>query len=348
MKAFRLLQAGESGSLQSVKRPRPAPGQILIKIAGAGLCHSDLHFQQPAFPRVPFLTEKTPFTLGHENAGWIEETGAGVTGLDAGAAVIVHSAIGCHRCRLCQAGEEQICEQTARRGPSYGLGVDGGLAEYMLVDSPRQLIPLGDLDPREAAPLTDAALTPYRPIRRSLGQLRAGTHAVVIGVGGLGHMAVQILRVLSPVQVVAVDRSPDKLALAKSVGADKIVVSDDQARTALREAVGGRRAALVLDFVGTESTLALAASIVELGGRIVVLGVANGTLPWKFSGMPLESSLTTSYWGNLTELREVVALAQEGRIRVRTQRFTLEQTAEAYHKLERGEIEGRAVVTPHG
>jgi propanol-preferring alcohol dehydrogenase len=348
MKAFRLLNAGEHGSLQTVERPTPGPGQILIKVAGAGLCHSDLHFQHSGFPRVPFLTDRVPFTLGHENAGWIEETGAGVSGLDHGAPVIVHSAIGCGRCRLCQAGEEQICQNTARNGPSYGLGVDGGLAEYLLVNSPRQLIPLGDLDPRDAAPLTDAALTPYRPIRRALSQLRAGTHAVVIGVGGLGHMAVQILRALSPVRVVAVDRSPEKLSLAKEMGADVTIISDDQARAALRDAIGGRCASLVLDFVGTDATLSLASSIVEIGGRIVVLGVANGTLQWKFSGTPLESTLTTSYWGNLTELREVVSLAQEGRIRARTQRFLLEQTTEAYALLEAGKIEGRAVVTPHG
>jgi propanol-preferring alcohol dehydrogenase len=348
MKAFRLLRAGEQGSLQSVDRPTPGPGQVLIKVAGAGLCHSDLHFQQPGFPRVPFLTERAPFTLGHENAGWIEELGAGVSGFDFGAPVIVHSAIGCGMCRLCQAGEEQICQQTARHGPSYGLGVDGGLAEYLLVQSTRQLIPLGDLDPRDAAPLTDAALTPYRPIRRSLAQLRAGTSAVVIGVGGLGHMAIQILRVLSPARIIAVDRSSDKLALARSVGAEAAVIGDDHARAALRDAVGGRHAGLVLDFVGTDETLALASSIIEIGGRIVVLGVANGTLPWKFSGVPLESTLTTSYWGNMAELREVVALAREGRIKVRSRRFSLEQTAEAYDLLQSGKIEGRAVVTPYG
>jgi propanol-preferring alcohol dehydrogenase len=348
VKAFRLLKAGEQGSLQTVQRPTPGPGQVLIKVAGAGLCHSDLHFQHAGFPRVPFLTDRVPFTLGHENAGWIEETGSGVSGLEHGAPVIVHSAIGCGRCRLCQAGEEQICQHTARNGPSYGLGVDGGLAEYLLVGSPRQLIALGDLDPRDAAPLTDAALTPYRPIRRSLAQLRAGTHAVVIGVGGLGHMAIQILRALSPARIVAVDRSAEKLTLAKGMGADVTIISDDQARAALRDAIGGRHAGLVLDFVGTDATLALASSIVEIAGRIVVLGVANGTLAWKFSGMPLESTLTTSYWGNLTELREVISLAQEGRIRARTQRFSLEQTTEAYNLLEAGKIEGRAVVTPHG
>jgi propanol-preferring alcohol dehydrogenase len=348
MQAFRLLQAGEPGQLQNVDRPRPAAGEILIKVAGAGLCHSDLHFQHSGYPRVPFLTDKTPFTLGHENAGWIEETGPGVSGFERGAPVIVHSAIGCGRCRLCQAGEEQICEQTARYGPSYGLGVDGGLAEYLLVNSARQLIPLGDLDPRDAAPLTDAALTPYRPIRRSLAHLRAGTTAVVIGVGGLGHMAIQILRALAPVRIVAVDRSPDKLDLALTVGADVAVASNDDAKAALREAVGGRRAGLVLDFVGIDATLALASSIVEIGGRIVVLGAANGTLPWKFSGIPLEVTLTTSYWGNLSELREVVALAQQNRIRVRTQRFSLAQSNEAYDLLEAGKIEGRAVVTPHG
>ena len=348
MKAFRLMRPGEEGQLQEVPKPEPGPGQVLVKIAGAGLCHSDLHFQEAGFPSVPFLLQRTPFTLGHENAGYVEAVGKGVTDLPLGTPVVVHSAIGCGRCRPCQGGDEQICETTARLGPSYGLGEDGGIAEYLLVGSSRQLIPLGDLDPRDAAPLTDAALTPYRPIRRSLQWLRPGSNAVVIGVGGLGHMAVQILKALSPARIVAVDRSPDKLALAKSVGADVTIASDDKARDAVRDAIGGRRASLVLDFVGVEQTLALGASVVEIGGRFIVLGVANGTLPWRFAGMPLETTLTTSYWGNLSELREVIALAQQGRIKAHSQRFSLERTAEAYHLLHEGKIEGRAVVTPHG
>jgi len=333
MKAFRLLQPGSAGSLQTVPVPNPGPGQVLVT---AGLCHSDLHFQHPDFPRVSFLTEKAPFTLGHENAGWIEQVGAGVKNLAHGTPVIIHSPLGCGLCRLCQSGEEQICETTARSAPAYGLGIDGGLAEYLLVDSPRQLIPLEALDPRDAAPLTDAALTPYRPIRRSLANLRPGTNAVVIGVGGLGHMAVQILRAISPVRIVALDSNPEKLALASSVGADITIHSDGQAKQALRDAIGGRRASLVFDFVGIDATLALAESIVENGGRIVVLGVGRGTLPWQFSSLPLEAKLTTSYWGNLTELREVVSLAEQGRIHVRTQRFTLDQTLQAYHLLEKG------------
>ncbi len=140
-----------------------------------------------------------PFTLGHENTGHVAALGAGVTGWHEGDAVAIYGPWGCGRCRACRLSFENYCEHTSEvRGAGGGLGLDGGMAEYVLVPSARLLVPLGDLDPVEAAPLGDAALTPYHAIARSRAALVPGTTALVIGVGGLGHMAIQILRALTP------------------------------------------------------------------------------------------------------------------------------------------------------
>ncbi len=348
MKAFQLIRPGEMGQLRSVDVPTPGHGEVLVKIGGAGLCHSDLHFMHGAFPHVPYLTDNVPFTLGHEPAGWVEQLGPGVAGFEPGQAVIVYPIFGCGRCAACQAGQDHLCRVHAATGPALGLGVNGALAEYMLVKSARQLIPLGKLDPRQAAPLTDAALTPYHAIRRNLERLRPGASAVVIGVGGLGQMAVQLLSVLSAAQVIAVDRSADKLASASAFGAQVTVPAGDGAARAVRDATGGRGAELVIDLVGIDSTLKLAAASVAAAGRIEVIGVGGGSFQWGFARLPLEASIGSSYWGTPTELREVVALAEAGRIHSKVQCFDLADAAHAYQLLEDGTIDGRAVVTPHG
>ncbi|HEX7198258.1 MAG TPA: zinc-binding dehydrogenase [Dongiaceae bacterium] len=300
------------------------------------------------FPRVPYLTRRPPFTLGHEAAGWIEALGSDIAGLEKGMPVIVYPALACGRCVACHEGQDHLCETHAMTSPSLGFGVDGALARYVLVQSARQIIPIGDLDPRGAAPLTDAALTPYRSIRRNLDRLRPNSSVVVIGVGGLGQMALQLLAALSPARIIAVDQSPAKLALARSLGASVTTISDENAAQVIRDATQGRGAALVLDIVGVDATLKLAASTVAVGGRIEVIGIGRGSLKWSLMGLPLEASIGSSYWGSPTELREVVALAQAGRIRTNVEFFDLEDTAKAYRLLEEGKVEGRAVITPNG
>ena len=224
---------------QEVPQPEPGPGQVLVRVGAAGICHSDLHVIHE-FDAGVFNAE-LPFTLGHETAGWVEALGTGATGVEVGEAVAVCGPLFCGTCARCSTGDESICDRAAELpGAGWGLGLDGGMAPYMVVDSVRQLAPLGDLDPVVAAPLTDAAVTPYRAIRRSLHQLGPGSTAVVIGVGGLGHLAVQILRALTPATVVAVDSKPAALALAESLGAHHTVDAGADAAAAIGELVKGR------------------------------------------------------------------------------------------------------------
>ncbi|HEX6227863.1 MAG TPA: zinc-binding dehydrogenase, partial [Solirubrobacterales bacterium] len=285
----------------------------------------------------------------HENAGWVEAMGAGVEGLEQGEPVAVYGPWGCGRCRACRRSAENYCERQAElRAFGGGIGLDGGMAEYMLVPHARLLLPLGDLDPRDAAPLSDAALTPYHAIKRSLGLLVPGSTAVVIGVGGLGHMAVQILAAISPARVIAVDTSPDKLRLAGEVGAEETVPSGEGAAEAIRELTGGLGAELVIDNVGADDTIALAAEVGRFESHLTVVGLAGGKFEFTFGTLPYEAQLTLPYWGTAIELMEVLELTRAGKIRPHVERFPLERVDEAYERMRAGTLDGRAVICPNG
>jgi propanol-preferring alcohol dehydrogenase len=218
----------------------------------------------------------------------------------------------------------------------------------MLVPSVRHLVPIGDLDPVAAAPLTDAALTPYHAINRSAHHLRPDATVLVLGVGGIGHMAIQLLRALSAVRIVAVDVRAEALEMARAAGAHVTVPGSALAPSELRAILGDVGAALVLDCVGSDSTLELAAAAVAIGGEISYVGRAGGTLAVAPGRLPFECSVTLPSWGSLSELTEVVALARAGAIRTEVERLRLEDAIDGYRRLSRGEVRGRAVVVPAG
>lgn len=344
MRALRLRTTGSGAELVEVERPTPGPGQVLIRVGGAGACHSDLHLMHSklATPRYA-----PPYSLGHENAGWVESVGTGVGSVAPGQAVAVHGAWGCGECSRCRVGAENYCEVPRRPVDGCGLGADGGMAEFLLVPDVRHLVPLpSGLSPAQAAPLVDAGLTPYHAVRRSLPKLGPTSTAVVIGVGGLGHMAVQFLKVLSTARVVAVDNRSEARELARSVGADVVVAAGDCAAEEILSATGGRGADLVLDCVGSTETLAVAGACARTLGDLTILGVAGGALPVSIMGPAYEVSVQTTYWGSRAELADVLELAARGLIRVTTTTFPLDQALDAYRALADGRIVGRAVVVP--
>jgi propanol-preferring alcohol dehydrogenase len=208
---------------------------------------------------------------------------------------------------------------------------------------------LGTLDPREAAPLSDAALTSYHAVKRSLHLLGAGSTAVVIGAGGLGQMAIQILRVLSgATTIIAVDTSADKLDIAKRMGADEALLSGDAAVTRIKDITHGQGAELVLDMVGVNPTLKMAGQVARVLGHLTIVGLGSGSVPVNFHGPAKECSVAAPYWGYIPELMEVVSLAQAGKIKMLVEHFPLAKASEAYHLLHDGKIQGRAVIVPNG
>ena len=343
MKAVRFQGAGRPPLVTEVAKPKVAPGQVLVKIGGAGVCHSDLHILDHE------LGLPAPFTLGHENAGWVSELGEGVTGFKEGDAVAVYLLWGCGHCHACQQSMENYCENWARMGgDGGGLGHDGGMADYMLVPAARFLVPLGDLDPREAAPLTDAALTPYHAIKRVLPMLHADSNVVLLGIGGLGHMAVQLLRLLSPARIIAGDVDPAKLEQARVLGADHAVdtADVDAAAEEILKITGPRGAGVVLDCVGVQPTFDLAARLLRRNSAWVVIGLGGGHHDFTWGSTPYGTTLTLPYGGSRLELMELVAMARLGRIRAETTAYPLDQAVEVFARLRAGEVRGRAVLTP--
>jgi propanol-preferring alcohol dehydrogenase len=343
MQAFQLT-APHSTELVSVPQPEPGPGEVLVRVGAAGVCHSDLHIieaPEGAFP--------LPMTLGHENAGWVEALGPGVSGWSPGDPVAIYGILGCGRCFACLRGRDNECRTVPIGG--IGLSRDGGMAEYVAVPA-KQLLPIGELDMAQAAPLTDAGLTPYHAIELAREVLRPGTTCVVIGVGGLGHMAVQILAATTSVRVIAVDLSDDALELASRLGAHHTVRSDADASTFIRELVGPPPggAEAVFDFVGVTPTVKLAAAVVSTGGSLLLVGLGGGALHIKPGvadiGIPMETRVMVPFWGTRAELAEVIALARAGRVTAHVEQFPLARAHDAYSKLKAGALHGRAVVVP--
>jgi propanol-preferring alcohol dehydrogenase len=344
MRAFRLLEAQTEPEFQDVPEPHAGPGQVVVKVAGSGLCHTD--FIVKSRDRAYWKNDAPPFTLGHEIAGWVEEVGTGVNGVQRGDAVAINpSWASCGHCHMCRSGEENHClYQKAIRAP--GVGYNGGHAPYILVPEARFLVPIGDLDPVLAAPLTDAGITTYSAIKPALPGIWPGSTAVVIGVGGLGLYAVHFLRQLTAARVVAVDTTDARLKLARDHGADDVVSSGPNAAAQIRELSGGVGAAFVLDCVGVNATLATGVAALSWRGRLTMVGAGGGSAPFDFFKVPPGAQLTTSLNGGSIALQEVIGMAALGRIQVLVDRYPLSAAKQAYDDFEHGRLVGRAVLMP--
>lgn len=339
MQAIRLFGKNDL-RLVEIEKPTPKAGEVLIKIGGAGVCHSDLHVMARDMP------EGHVFTMGHENAGWVEAVGSGVTGFTKGEAVIAYGAWGCGHCSPCQKSEENYCDhQSELPALGGGLGLDGGMAQYMIIPSSRLLVKLDDLDPAKIAPLTDAALTPYHAIKRSHHKITPSSIIFTIGIGGLGHVAVQILKKLYGATIIAGDISDDKLALAKSYGADYTIRTDAAtAAETIRQITGSKGCDVVLDFVGAKSTLDLAAKVVARNGDLTVVGLDGGDL--SINQLPYGAKACIPFWGSRTELLEVLDMQRKGIIDIKTTQYPLADFEKVYDLMRQGKLEGRAVLVP--
>lgn len=341
MKAVRFFGVKDVRIVHDMEKPVPTGDQVLVKIAGAGVCHSDLHVIDDG------IIQSGPFTLGHENAGYVEELGPNVQGFKKGDAVLVYGPWGCGHCKPCLQSSENYCDHYGEQAPGGGLGLDGGMADYMLVPSSRLLVPIFDLDPVIAAPLTDAALTPYSAIRRSLPKLTADEYVVVMGIGGLGHIAIQILAATSGAEIIACDITQEKLDFAKQLGAKHVVNSKDaDAAEQILKITGVKKAKVVLDFVGATPTIDVGVKVVSLNGDHTVVGLGGGSHPFQFGKVTLGVNMSMPYWGSKTELMEVVGLARQGKIHVEIEKFPMEQILDVYDRMRQGKLKGRAVLVP--
>jgi propanol-preferring alcohol dehydrogenase len=342
VRAYRLLDWQTAG-FADVPAPEPGPDDVLVRVGGVGLCHSDVLFLDSPAGVLPY---DVPFTLGHEIAGWVEACGSDVDGVRAGDAVAVACMSPCWSCRWCRRGADNYCVESWR---GRGFGRDGGLASHVLAGR-REVVPLGDLDPRRVAPLTDAGATSYHAVQRVRPALASaaeagGATAVVVGVGGLGAYAVQWLRLQTSARIVAVEAREERLQAARDLGADEVVVAGDGLSRRLREAVGPDGADAVLDFVGTDQTMNAALRNAATMGSVAIVGQGFGSAQIRW-GMPAhDCDVFIPQGATIAELHEVIALARTGDVRIEAEQFGFDETPLAYERLRAGTLAGRAVVT---
>lgn len=345
MRAFRLVDWERPPEVAEAAVPVAGSGQLVVRVAANGLCHSDFTMQQIPGEIGTMLGWSTPFTLGHEIAGWVDTVGDGVDSFDVGDAVALVSPTSCGSCSWCERGQDSACP-AGMVGRGYGR--DGGLAPFVLATSVRDVVAIGPLDPVVAAPLTDAGATSYHAVKRVLPYLGDGTTAIVIGAGGLGSFAIQFLRALSDARVIAVDANRSRLAIAEEIGAHDCVEGVDAATAgALLAATSGEGADAVLDFVGIDTTIDTAVQVTRRAGVFGLVGAGGGKLnrQW-FGGLPNDAEIFTFQGSNISDLHDVIALAAAGRIRSDVDVFEFSEVEEAYRRLEAGELRGRAVVLP--
>lgn len=341
MKAVQLGKYHTSPELVDVADPKiSSPLDVIVRIGGAGVCRTDLHVIEGQWE--PKTGVELPYTLGHENAGWVSEIGSAVTNVSVGDAVILHPLVTCGLCRACRAGDDVHCVASA----FPGIDTDGGYAEYLLTTA-RSVIKLdSSLQPADVAALADAGLTAYHAVAKAARLLRPGDKAVVIGAGGLGHIGIQVLRALSPAEMIVVDRSEEALALAADLGAEHTVLADGNQTEAIAELTGGNGAEAVLDFVGEGGALEFGVASLRRNGNYYVIGY-GGTL-----SIPTIDIISTeiNFLGNLVgsynDLAELMVLAAQGKVTLHTSTYPLADFGRALDDLDEGKVRGRAILVP--
>lgn len=344
MKAARLHEYDAGLTLEDVPQPTAqGPHDVVVRIGGAGVCRTDLHVIEQVWRDVQDADGGLlPYTLGHENAGWVEEIGSAVTTVTPGDPVILHPLVTCGVCAGCRRGEDMYCSN----GRFPGLSSDGGFAEYLLSNE-RALIRLDpSLEPAAVAPLADAGITAFRAVKKAVPHLQAGSKTVVIGAGGLGHIAIQALKALSSTEVIVVDTSTAALDLAREVGADLVVDANDDPVTAVRDLAGGEGVHAVIDFVAEHGTTAQGPNMLRQGGTYYVVGYGGRVDLPALQVIFSEISVVGSLVGNYTELSELMALAAAKKVTLHAQTYALSEVNEALDDLHHGRVRGRAVLVP--
>lgn len=341
MRAAQLDQAGDPIRIVDVSEPTASVGQVVIKVAAVGVCHSDLAIQAQ-IPGMP-PAQRFPLTLGHEVTGYVHALGEGVTDFEIGDAVGVWPGWGDRTCVVCRSGYEHLCPNIQ----FPGVVTDGGWAEFMLIPHADYLLPLGDLDPTIAAPLTDAGLTSFGAVSKILPLLTdADASVIVIGAGGLGQFAIKYFKALTSAKVIALDIEESKRANALEIGADHSFDStEDGVADTIRDVTTDKLGVTaVLDFVGIDDTLRLASEVVIPRGRVTLVGINGGALPFAYGSTQQEVQLSTSTLGTREDFAEVIRLARDHGINVNTTHFALEDVNQALADLASHKIPERAAL----
>jgi NAD+-dependent secondary alcohol dehydrogenase Adh1 len=341
MRAVRLHGYHQKPVVDEVPEPTVTdPLDVVVRIGGAGVCRTDLHIIEGQWDAA--MDPGLPYTIGHENAGWVHEVGAGVTNVAVGDTVILHPTPTCGLCRACRAGQDMHCSHS--RFP--GLDSDGGMADYLLT-SARACVKLDpSTRPQDVAALADAGITAYHAVRKAVPLLYPGTTCVVVGAGGLGHIGIQCLAALTATRIVVVDRNPDALRLAEKLGAHATVVADGTQVAAVQELTDGAGADVVLDFVAEGGAENEGFEMTRRAGSYYVIGYGGQLEVPTLDIISTERNIVGNIVGTYNELAELMVLAQTGRVTLHTSTYPLDAAADALADLDAGKVRGRAILVP--
>jgi NAD+-dependent secondary alcohol dehydrogenase Adh1 len=341
MKAVRLHGYHQEPIVEDVPDPTiTAPLDVVVKIGGAGVCRTDLHIIEGQWAEA--MAPTLPYTIGHENAGWVHAVGSAVTNVQVGDTVILHPTPTCGLCRACRAGQDMHCINSS----FPGLGCDGGMAEYLLT-SARACVKLDpETQPKDVAALADAGITAYHAVRKAIPLLHPGTTCVLIGAGGLGHIGIQCLAALTATRIVVVDRNPAALKLAEQLGAHHTVVADGGQIAAVRDLTDGGGADVVLDFVAEQGAENDGFTMTHSGGSYFVIGYGGTLTVPTLDIISTERNIIGNIVGTYNELAELMVLAQTGKVTLHTTTYPLDAAVEAIQDLDAGRVRGRAILVP--
>jgi NAD+-dependent secondary alcohol dehydrogenase Adh1 len=342
MKAVRLHAYGKRPILEEVADPKiTGPHEVIVRIGGAGLCRTDLHIVEGQWKEKSHVN--LPYTLGHENAGWVHAVGAAVEHVAVGDTVIVHPLISCGFCRHCRAGDDMHCS----RGAFPGIDTDGGFAEFLKTGA-RAVVKLDPkIRPQDVAALADAGLTAYHAVKKAIPLLYPGTHAAVIGGGGgLGHIGIQSLKALTAADVIVVDTSEGALELAKKCGADHTVLANGNQVAMVKEITGGAGCEVVVDFVGEGGAIADGVAMLRRAGTYYVIGYGGVIDVPAIDMISQEINFVGNLVGTYNDLSELMTLAAEGRVKLETRVYPLGAFNDAMNDLEHGKLHGRGIFVP--
>ena len=340
MRAVRVHEYHRPPSIDEVPDPQiQGPHDVIVKIGGAGLCRTDLHILEGQWAEISGV--QLPYTIGHENAGWVTEIGSAVTNVAVGDTVILHPTPTCGLCHACRAGDDMHCVNSS----FPGINADGGMADYLLTHA-RACIKLADhLQPADVAALADAGITAYHAARKAVPLLYPGTHCVIVGAGGLGHIGIQSLAALTACEITVLDRNPEALKLAEQLGAHHTVVADGSEIGEIAELTGGG-AQVVLDFVGEQGVEKQAPSLLADGGSHFVIGYGGALDLDTIQIVSREINVIGNLVGTYNDLVELMNLAGRGLVTLHTQTYSLDDVHTAITDLENGRIRGRGILVP--
>jgi NAD+-dependent secondary alcohol dehydrogenase Adh1 len=341
MKAVRLAEYHQLPKVTEVAEPKiTGPLDVIVRIGGAGLCRTDLHIIEGQWVEKSGVT--LPYTLGHENAGWIEAVGSAVSNVAVGDTVIVHPLITCGLCRACRAGNDMHCSNSA----FPGISIDGGMANFLKTTA-RAVVKLDpSLEPKDIAALADAGLTAYHAVKKAAPNLYPGTKVVVIGAGGLGHIGVQCLKALTPAEIIVLDRSREALELTRSWGADYTVLADGGHVPKVLDLTDGQGAEAVIDFVGEQGAEQDAVRMLRRAGSHYIIGYGGRLDVPTIDIISTEINFIGNLVGTYNDLAELMTLTAQGKVKLHTAIYPLDAALDAIHDLDSGRLRGRGILVP--